>query len=204
MGTWLVAAAGTLVVTILGGVIVGWLVKQLDRWRWLAGVAGVAASALILLALVVVAWPILHRDDSNSPIVPPVPAQGGGSAGGTLNPIDPPAGSQAAPPPPAAGAESVAPPRARQRYSQAFLLHGGEQQVVLDGQASVGSDFTRIGDQDVATLHVSAPGRAVADHAILSAGDRFEIEAAGRSYYLYVTGVDFAAGTMSVRIEERP
>ncbi len=89
------------------------------------------------------------------------------------------------------------------RYSQGLLLRDGEQETILDGQASVGADFTHIGAEDVATLHIHQPDKSGTDHAILSAGERFEIEAAGRTCYVYVINADFIAKTIRVRIEEK-
>ncbi len=92
---------------------------------------------------------------------------------------------------------------ARERFSRSLTLHDGEQEVLLDGQASIGADFTAVGGLRVATLHVGSPGKEISNHAILSAGERFEIHASGRNYYVYVTKLDLAAMTMQVTIEEQ-
>ncbi|HEY6324253.1 MAG TPA: hypothetical protein VJA16_22140 [Thermoanaerobaculia bacterium] len=85
-----------------------------------------------------------------------------------------------------------------------MLLHDGQQQVILDGQASLGADFTRVGEMEVPTLHVTAPGKDAVNYALLGASERFEIEVANRTYSIFVTGRDPAARTVSVRIEQRP
>jgi hypothetical protein len=86
--------------------------------------------------------------------------------------------------------------------SQSLVLRDGDQEPILDGQASVGADFTRIGEADLATLHINGPGESASDHAILDASDRFEIEVAGLRYYLMATR-DLQARTLTVRIEEK-
>jgi hypothetical protein len=93
-------------------------------------------------------------------------------------------------------------PRPRERVSQSLVLRDGDQEPLLDGQVSVGADFTRIGETDVPTLHVHGPGEGAGDHAILDASDRFEIEVAGRHYYLLATR-DLQARTVTVRVEEK-
>jgi hypothetical protein len=83
------------------------------------------------------------------------------------------------------------------------LLKDGEQVPILNGRASVGADFSRIEDMDLATLHINAPGKDVANHAIMSSGSRFEIEVGDKAYVVYVTRIDQAGKTLSVRIYQK-
>jgi len=189
-----------LVVAIIGGLVVAMLTHpgSISRARWVA-------MAVMILCCVALAWlTILHQ--AGSVVAPPA---GAATTVRTVPPIletesrggDPSrvSGSVSAAVPPVQALSSARP---RERLSQSLVLRDGDQEPILDGQASVGADFTRIGETDVATLHVHGSGEGAGDHAILAANDDFEIEVAGRRYFLLATK-DLQARTVTVRIEEK-
>jgi hypothetical protein len=182
MGKWLAGLAPGLAATIIGGVIVVWLTRPN------------AAPDSVALPTVSTSGTVDGRQAAGAQPAPsssqPDGRQGQPETGGSVDtrqvpPVEP------------------HPANPRGRYSRTLQLHDGEQDAILDGQVSVGADFTRVGEMEVPTLHVTAPGKDVANHAILNAGERFEIEVSGQSYSLYVTQVDAAARTVSLRIEQQ-
>ncbi|MEP7012409.1 MAG: hypothetical protein ABJC13_18975 [Acidobacteriota bacterium] len=82
-----------------------------------------------------------------------------------------------------------------------FSLKNGEQKIFSHGDFSVSGDFTQIGDMVVPTLHLQAKGKEPEDHALLTAGGRFEVAVGSKEFVVSVLGVDASTQSFDLRVD---
>ncbi len=87
------------------------------------------------------------------------------------------------------------------RFPVTFTLAEGHQKVVANGELSVSGEFNQIGEMIVPTLHVQARGREPEDHALLSAGGRFEVAVGERTYVVAVIAADTSARRFEIEVD---
>ncbi len=91
--------------------------------------------------------------------------------------------------------------RPRPQFPVTFTLAEGHQKVVANGELSVSGEFNQIGEMIVPTLHVQARGREPEDHALLSAGGRFEVAVGERTYVVAVIAADTSARRFEIEVD---
>ena len=159
--------------------------------------AGIAAVLGVIIAFL--AWRYPHTQ----PLVDAAPESS------EYSPPAPPGGAPETSEAPARPPEKVSPPSPRDippnRPPQAeapseFTLRDGEQKVLLSGQASVGVQFSQIGEERFLTLHINV-GNEETSHAVLAPGARFPLRIQGAQYYISLLRLDLSGMTARIRID---
>ena len=113
---------------------------------------------------------------------------------------EPPGGSpQGEEQPPPSRTPKIAPAQS-ELLPLAFSLTDGEQRVVLDGQASIGTAFNTIDGVDLITLIVNSSGSQSARYPFQGSGHRVEFTLDAFSYYVYLQDIDWRSKTVQLRV----
>jgi hypothetical protein len=188
------------VVAVVSGLVVAiWSSRgPISKVKWIAAtvmiVGGVALVWVIIQRSASARDTVIQTDtsDTQGSISPPLKKE---------SPVDSSGAGGSVPTPPFSSGRRSPPPPQPQRLSQNVVLRDGDQETILDGKASIGADFTRIGEMDVPTLHVHTQGDDVKNYPILDASFSVEVEVGGRRYTL-AAAKDLQARMVTVHIEE--
>lgn len=81
-----------------------------------------------------------------------------------------------------------------------FTLRDNGQTVILSGQASVGVQFNKIGEEQFLTVHINT-GTASRSEAVFGGGVRLPLQLGNTEYAISILGIDYSEKTAHVRVD---
>lgn len=158
---------------------------------------GIAAAIATIVGAI---FAILSYVAPIGPAIQPPPAISSGpvpTAPQDQPPVGAPQGEGEQPPP--SRTPKIAPAQS-ELLPLAFSLADGEQKIMLEGQASIGTTFNTVDGVDLITLIVNSSGSQSARYPFQGSGHRVEFTLGALSYYVYLQDIDWRSKTVQLRL----